>query len=219
MLRQGRKYTTPDESCLVARPAEAQHWEAMKADRAARDAQRIAEIARQANTAGVRIVGVDGPSGAGKSTLARLVAAALDAPIVEIDDFVSWNDFGGWWPRFEAEVVRPLLDGRDATYRVRDWIGDQFGNGLDGWKTVRWQPYIVFEGVTCSRATVAGSLACRVWVETPPDERLSRGIARDGESHRPYWERWMVEEDLFFAADDTRSRADVLIDGTSDRTA
>ncbi len=175
---------------------------------------RIAAIARGANVVGMRIVAVDGPSGAGKSTLARLVAALLDAPVVAIDDFVSWNDFAGWWPRFDAQVVCPLLAGRDATYQARDWVGDEFGDGLAGWKTVSWRPFVVFEGVTCSRATVAASLACRVWVETPPDERLRRGIARDGESHRPLWERWSVQENLFFAADNTRARADVIVDGT-----
>ena len=174
---------------------------------------RIAAIVRGSN-AGVRIVGVDGPSGAGKSTIARLLAVALDAPLVEIDDFVSWNHFADWWPRFENEVVHPLLAGRDATYQVRDWVGDEFGDRLAGWKTVRWQPMVVFEGVTCTRAAISASLACRVWVETPPDERLRRGIARDGESHRPYWERWMVQEDHFFTADGTRARADVVVAGT-----
>ena len=175
----------------------------------------IADIARRSPAAGVHIIGVDGPSGAGKSTLARLVAGALGAPIVEIDDFVSWNDFAGWWPRFEAEVVRPLLDGLDATYQVRDWGDDEFGDTLAGWKTVRWHPFVVVEGVTCTRAAVAAALACRVWVETPPDERLRRGIARDGESHRPLWNRWQLVEDRFFTADDTRSRADVIVDGTA----
>lgn len=179
-----------------------------------RAVERIVAIARAAAVPGVRIVGVDGPAGAGKSTVARLVAVALDAPLVEIDDFVSWTDFAGWWPRFETEVVLPLLAGRDTTYQVRDWAGDEFGDSLAGWKSVRWQPFVVLEGVTCTRAAITASLACRVWVETPTDERLRRGIVRDGESHRPLWNRWQVEEDLFFADDDTRARADVVVDGT-----
>lgn len=38
---------------------------------------------------GIRVVGIDGPSGSGKSHLARDLSAALHAPIIEIDDFVS----------------------------------------------------------------------------------------------------------------------------------
>ncbi len=178
-------------------------------------ATRIAEVARSAPVSGIRIVGIDGPSGAGKSTLARVVAAELDAPVVEIDDFVSWTNFAGWWPRFAAEVVRPLLKGADATFQVRDWAGDEFGDGLAGYKTVAWHPYVLFEGVTCTRAEIAGSLACRVWVDAPAAERLRRGIARDGETRRRLWELWMAEEQSFFTADDTRSRADVVVDGTA----
>ncbi len=45
---------------------------------------------------GIRIVGIDGPSGSGKSHLARGLAESLKAPVIEIDDFVSWGDFAGW---------------------------------------------------------------------------------------------------------------------------
>ncbi|MEU4241107.1 hypothetical protein [Actinoplanes sp. NPDC026619] len=60
-----------------------------------------AAVATREPVNGVRIVGIDGPSGAGKSSLARPLAEALKAPIIEIDDFVSWSDFAGWWPRFD----------------------------------------------------------------------------------------------------------------------
>jgi ATP-dependent protease Clp ATPase subunit len=63
---------------------------------------------------GIRIVGVDGPSGSGKSYLTGGLAAALNAPVIEVDDFVSWTDFAGWWPRFDEQVLTPLLAGRDA---------------------------------------------------------------------------------------------------------
>ena len=46
---------------------------------------------------GIRIVGIDGPSGAGKSHLAGRLAASLAAPVIEIDDLVSWESFAGWW--------------------------------------------------------------------------------------------------------------------------
>ena len=49
---------------------------------------------------GARIVGIDGPSGSGKSTLTRRIMDRTSATLVEIDDFVSWTDFAGWWPRF-----------------------------------------------------------------------------------------------------------------------
>jgi uridine kinase len=162
---------------------------------------------------GVRIVGVDGPSGSGKSTLARPLAAQLDAPVVEVDDFVSWVDLSGWWPRFEDQVLAPLLAGEDAVFQRRDWAGDEFGTGLGEWRTVPWAPVVVIEGVTCTRAAAADRLASRVWVEAPAEERLRRGLERDGHdaAHRARWRTWMQEEDAFFPADGTRARADFIV--------
>ncbi|QMU77284.1 hypothetical protein GXW83_17870 [Streptacidiphilus sp. PB12-B1b] len=161
---------------------------------------------------GVRIVGIDGPSGSGKTTLAAGLCRALGAGLVQIDDFVSWDDLHGWWPRFERQVLDPLLAGRDARYQVRDWEGDEFGRSLKGWKTTAHAPLIVVEGVTCTRARTVGRVACAVWVEAPAATRLRRGLQRDGESHRALWQRWQAQEDAFFRADGTRDRADLIID-------
>lgn len=176
----------------------------------------IADVTRSAPVDGIRIVGVDGPSGSGKSTLAEPLARILDAPIIPVDDFVSWDDLTGWWPRFDRDVLTPLFAGRDATYQQRDW-SDWSGNRLGTWRTVTWSPVVVVEGVTCTRAAVADLLACRVWVEAPPHERLARGLVRDGTQHRGLWERWMREEEEFFMQDATASRADFRVWAGTDR--
>jgi len=178
-------------------------------------AAEIAAFVRAARpVGGIRLVGVDGPSGGGKSTLAALLAAELGAPIVEIDDFVSWEHVVDWWPRFESQVLEPLVGGADAVYQARDW-SDWYGSSLGVWKTVAWQPVVVVEGVTCTRRAAADRLACRIWVEAPAEIRLARGLARDADRHpgaRELWENWMAEEARFFALDDTRSRADFIVE-------
>jgi hypothetical protein len=173
----------------------------------------ISERVRRSSTTRVRLVGVDGPSGAGKSTLAVPLATHLNAPLIEIDDFVSWADFAGWWPRFDTQVLEPLFAGRDAVYQRRDWANDEFGRGLAEWRRVPWSPVVVIEGVTSTRTAVSERLACRVWVDAPADERFRRGIARDGESHRTLWKHWMLDESQFFADDDTKARADFVVSG------
>ncbi|GAA4251586.1 uridine kinase family protein [Dactylosporangium darangshiense] len=177
-------------------------------------AQTIAaDIARRDPVNGIRIVGVDGPSGSGKSFLAAQISKLLAAPIIEIDDFVSWDCFADWWPRFDAQVLTPLLAGRDAVYQARDW-NDWYGSSLGAWKTQPWLPTIVLEGVTCTRSETIGRLAYAVWVEAPAELRLARGMARDTAfpGKAALWQRWMREEDTFFAADDTRNRADIIVD-------
>jgi uridine kinase len=178
-------------------------------------AQVAAAVASREPVRGIRIVGIDGPSGSGKSHLARGLSAALTAPIVEIDDFVSWDSFAGWWPRFDDQVLTPLLNGADATYQARDWT-DWYGSTLGEWRTQPWAPTIIFEGVTCTRRETIGRLAYAVWVEAPASLRLARGLARDRAfaGAEQLWQRWMTEEERFFTADGARERADLIIDTT-----
>jgi hypothetical protein len=173
----------------------------------------LADVAGRTAPRGIRIIGVDGPAGSGKSTLAARLAARAGVPLIQVDDFVSWSDFSGWWPRFDAQVLTPLSAGEPAHYELRDWVGDEFGNSLRGWRTVPWAPLVIVEGVTCTRRAASGELTYRIWVDAPPDVRLSRGLARDGESHRDLWLRWMEQEEEFFAADRPAERADLRVDG------
>jgi uridine kinase len=84
------------------------------------------------------------------------------------------------------------------------------------WRTTTWAPTVVLEGVTSTRRAVADRLTYRIWVEAPDDLRLARGLARDGEYWRTHWSDWIVREAAFFAADGTRDRADLIVDGAPD---
>ncbi|NUT35894.1 MAG: hypothetical protein HOV79_22795 [Hamadaea sp.] len=185
-------------------------------------ARQILDRALARPSDGVRVIGVDGCAGSGKSTIARQLAEFSGAGLVEIDDFLSWDDFSGWWPRFDEQVLTPLLAGKDAYYQVRDWANDWRGGALGGWKTLPWQPLVIIEGVTCTRRESAGRLAYNVWVEAPADVRLARGLARDhgqGYDVTELWRSWMRQEDEFFAADGTRDRADAVVDTSGDAAA
>lgn len=172
-----------------------------------------AAVALREPVNGIRIVGIDGPSGSGKTHLASGLSRRLSAPIIEMDDFVSWDCFAGWWPRFEAQVISPLLAGQDAVYQARDWQ-DWYGSALGEWKTRPWSPTIIFEGVTCTRRATIGRLAYAAWVDAPAPLRLARGLDRDRAfaGADQLWKRWMADEDRFFAGDGTRARADIIVE-------
>ena len=171
----------------------------------------VERIARARRPSGVQvvIVAVDGCGGAGKSTFAALLAGALGgAPVVSTDEFASWDNPLDWYPRLVDELLTPLAAGRAATYRRSDW-----GGGESIVVTVEPTPILVLEGVSSSRQAFDDYLAFRIWIETDRDERLRRGLERDGAHLRDQWLEWMADEDTYVADEHPQDRADIVIRG------
>lgn len=168
---------------------------------------QVIERARRAPS----VIAVDGPGGAGKSTLARRIADCLGrAEIVPTDDFASWEDPVGWWPRLLEEVLEPLEAGLPISYLPYDWREHRLGER----RQLRDEPFLVLEGVSSGRQEFLPHLDFVIWVETPREERLRRGLERDGEEMRQQWLEWMAEEDRYTAEQRVRERADVLVAGS-----
>lgn len=164
----------------------------------------------------VRLVCVDGPAGSGKTTLAGSLAARLRTlgmrcAVVHLDDlYEGWAGLAGVWPRVEEQVLGPLAAGRPARYQRYDWLADRFAE----WVDVPVPDVLVLEGCGASPRAVDGRAVLRLFAEAPADVRLARGLARDGEEQRANWLTWLAEEAAEFAREDTRARADVVVDGT-----
>ena len=172
-------------------------------------AEIVASIMAKAGP--TRLVAVDGPGGAGKSTLAQqLSEAAGEAPVVHTDDFAAADNPIDWWPRLLRQVIEPLVRGEPARYQRYDWASEK----LAEWQTVEPAPIIIVEGVSAGRIEWAAHLSFVIWIETPRDERLRRGIERDGAEAVGDWERWISEEEAHYEKDPTRARADLVLDGT-----
>ncbi len=170
------------------------------------------EIAGRCEGGRVNLVAIDGYAGSGKSFLARRLAGPLRAPIIEMDDFVSWGDLSGWWPRFEEQVIKPLASGQAARYQRRDWANDYFGNSLNEWRTVERAPIMILEGLTSSRQAIADQLTMAIFVEAPRDVMLQRGLKRDGDGMRERWLKSHRQQEEWFEEDNTRWRAEVIVD-------
>lgn len=85
---------------------------------------------------------------------------------------------------------------------------------LAEWHTIEPAPIVIIEGVSAGRSEWAANLSYLIWIETPREERLRRGVERDGIAALDDWESWMAGEEVHYERDPTRERADVVIDGT-----
>ena len=154
------------------------------------------------------IVAVDGRGGASKSTLAAKLASALDATVVHTDDFASWDNPLDWWPALLEQVLEPLARGETATFVPNDWGGPPKERVV-----VEPGGVVVLEGVSASREAFRPYLALSIWVETPREVCLARGLARDGADALPQWEAWMAREDAYIERERPHEHADVVVRG------
>lgn len=157
-----------------------------------------------------KVIAVDGPGGAGKSSFAARLAEELGgAQLLRTDDFASWEVPTDWWPRLLKEVLEPLSRNESARYRCTDW-----GNSdHQEWAEVTPAEFVILEGVTASRAAFRPFLSYSVWIETPRDLRLSRGLERDGEEARVQWEEWIAKEEDYVRREKPQERADLVLPG------
>ncbi len=170
-----------------------------------------------------RLVCIDGPAGSGKTTLAaRLAAAAGDAgqtaTVVHLDDlYDGWSALVGaraadLTRRIEDGVLTPLAAGRPGGYRRYDWPSGFFAEQ----HAVPVVDLLLLEGCGSAQRAWADRTGLAVWVEVDRELRTRRWLARDDDERaaRQCWD-WQADEDAWFAADGTRARADVVVDGAA----
>ena len=157
-----------------------------------------------------RIVAIDGLGGSGKSTFALQLSRALGGvPIVQTDDFATWDNPIDWWPDVLERVLIPLSRGDSAHFERSRW-----GREADG-ELVVVEPteFLVLEGVTASREAFAPYLTYSIWVDTPAPLRLQRGLDRDGPSAQAQWQAWMAQEERYRLRERPDERADLVVRG------
>ena len=166
-------------------------------------------LAGPARCGATRLVCVDGRSAAGKTALAQRLAVALGEPaVVHMDDlYPGWDGLADGVAALREQIVQPLLLGRPAGYRRWDWYADRYAERHD----LGTPEVLLVEGV--GAGAVAEHATLVLWIQVPDAQRYRRAMARDGAAYRPYWDRWAAQEDVHFALNETRERADVEVDG------
>ena len=172
------------------------------------------DLARLLDSLTPGIIAVDGPSGSGKTTYAQVVAHELRNRTGSIPQTIHMDDlYPGWDGLAQAVdlltewVLEPLSQGRDGAFRRWDWLAGERAELI----TVPTADWILVEGVGSGSAPCRPHLTALIWLEADREIRMARGIARDGETFRPFWERWAQQEEVLFAHEATREHADLII--------
>jgi uridine kinase len=156
------------------------------------------------------ILAIDGCGGAGKSTLAIRVSRSLgDVPIIHTDDFASWETPLEWWPRLIEQLLGPLSTDSPGRFQRYDWDERR----LAEWHDVAPGGLLILEGVGSSRFELRPYLAGAVWLRASRQQRLRRGLTRDGLDAEDLWRQWQAEEDEYVARDRPDQAADLVVDG------
>ncbi len=109
-----------------------------------------------------------------------------------------------------CQVLDPLRAGRPGRYQRWEWATDV---GAE-WHDVPTGGVVIVEGVSATRQDLSDRWDLTVWVSTPRDVRLKRGLAGDGEAMRQRWlEVWTPEEDAFVADERPAERANFIVGG------
>ncbi|MDD7929749.1 hypothetical protein [Microbacterium thalli] len=159
------------------------------------------------------VIVVDGRSGAGKTTFAREVLrrwpADVDVEPVALDDlYPGWDGLVAGSAYAYARVLAPRLERRAGTWQRWDWNADRYGD-------VRACPperAVILEGSGALTPASAALSSVRVWLDAPASVRRERALARDGETYRPHWERWALQEDEHVARHDPRALATHIVE-------
>jgi uridine kinase len=149
------------------------------------------------------IVLIDGRSGSGKTELGAVLAPALDAQLVRLDDlYPGWDGLEAG----SAMVLNVLATGR---WQAWDWASDAPAE----WHSIDLMRPLVIEG--CGALSVRNRAAATygIWIELDEPTRKSRALARDGETYAPHWQRWAAQEDVFIARERPDLLADLVLEG------
>jgi uridine kinase len=164
------------------------------------------------------LVAIDGRGGSGKSTLLsrlaakspELVACFGDDYFEPLDDTIEFGAFND--ARFVAEVLEPVARGA-ASYERLPYVWASGGIERAGRVDIPQRGVFVIE--RCFSFALPATWDLRIWVETPREVCLERGLARDTPGARQVWEQvWQPREDAYIAEQRPRERADVVLDGT-----
>jgi len=195
---------------------------------------QVAALVPEATDGRCTRVGVDGVDGSGKTVFAAELAEALrtagrEVVQVSLDDFHHVRELRhrrgrtspeGFWldsfdyPRFAAEVLRPLGPGGSGRYRLRghdlatdEVLDEPFAVAPEG-------AVLVVDGLFLHRTELEGLWDFTVFLDVPFEVTAARMAVRDGthpDPEHPTMARYVQAQRRYFAERAPWTRADVVV--------
>lgn len=155
-----------------------------------------------------QLVLVDGRSGAGKTQWASELAERSNSALLSLDDlYPGWDGLdAGSWQAYQRGIA-PWAQGRTARLRTWDWSRGKWGALRD----IGPEQSLIVEGCGALSRFSAPHATARYWLEADDEVRKQRALERDGDTFRPHWLRWALQEDRFYRLHRSRDLADSII--------
>ena len=165
------------------------------------------------------IVALDGKCATGKTTLAGALAETYGCAVCHMDDFflrpaqrtperMAKPGENVDHERFLEEVLRPLYEGKPASYRPWSCRTQSFSEARELTPT----RLTIVEGAYSLHPALRGYYNLRAVLTAPLDVRLARLREREGDNFPNYPAKWIPLEDAYFEACGVENCADIVLD-------
>ncbi|MBR6514566.1 MAG: hypothetical protein IKT46_07015 [Clostridia bacterium] len=164
------------------------------------------------------ILSVEGSSASGKSTLADILGSVYDCNIIHTDDFFlqmhqrtpeRFKEVGGNLDRerFYTEVVAPLKDGKEFTYRKFDCSKLSLGESA----TVTPKPLTVVEGAYSMHPYFGEYYDLSAFIDIDPELQRERILKRNPNMADRFFNEWIPLEKTYFESTRIPEKCDIVI--------
>ena len=151
------------------------------------------------------IVGIDGKCTSGKTTLATKLADIYDCNVFHMDDFFlrpeqrtpeRFAEVGGNvdYERFKEEILIPLQDGKQFSYRPFDCSTFTLANPV----TVIPKQLNIIEGTYSHHPYFGNLYDLKVMLTVTPELQRERILQRPAFLHQRFFEQWIPMENRYF---------------------
>ncbi len=164
------------------------------------------------------IIAIDGGSASGKTTLSKSLEKIYDATVLHMDDFFLTPDMrtekrlsevGGnvSWERFEGEVLLPLTQEKEISYRAFDCKTEKFKETT----VIAPQKIVIIEGAYSMHMALAGYYDFSVFLNINKNEQKKRILNRNPSLASRFFDSWIPMEDNYFEKTNIKNRCDLVI--------